>query len=82
MRMVYHPNVMRLYEVFDADTSIKIVLELVEGGQLLNVIKKNPNMNWQEIGFIIKQILLGLEALHKENIMHRDLKPDNILMRN
>lgn len=32
MRMVYHPNVMRLYEVFDADTSIKIVLELVEGG--------------------------------------------------
>jgi len=32
MRMVNHPNVMKLFEVFDADTSIKIVLELVEGG--------------------------------------------------
>ncbi|EAS05273.2 Serine/Threonine kinase domain protein (macronuclear) [Tetrahymena thermophila SB210] len=81
MRLVRHKNVMRLFEVFDADSSIKIVLELVEGGQLFDLMKKNPNLTWFEIGLIMKQILSGLEALHSQNIMHRDLKPENILMR-
>ncbi|KAL4427363.1 hypothetical protein ABPG74_002334 [Tetrahymena malaccensis] len=46
MRLVRHKNVMRLFEVFDADSSIKIVLELVEGGQLFDLMKKNPNLTW------------------------------------
>lgn len=45
---------MKLYEVFDAESSIKIVLELVEGGQLFDLIKKNPNLTWFEIGSIMK----------------------------
>ncbi|EGR32323.1 protein kinase domain protein [Ichthyophthirius multifiliis] len=82
MRIFNHKNIMKLIEVFDTDSSIKIVMELVEGGQLQDLIKKKPNMSWQEIGSLIQQILEGIAELHSKNVMHRDIKPENILMRN
>lgn len=72
MRLVKHENVMRLYEVFDTENSIKIVLELLEGGQLLDVIKKTPNLTWFEIGKIMKQILSGISR-YSSNIFHTNL---------
>lgn len=59
MRELKHVNIMRLFEVFDTESSIKVVLELVEGGQLLSALKSNLHLSWFEIGTIIRQILAG-----------------------
>ena len=54
MRELIHPNIMHLFEVWDCETSLKIVMELVEGGQLADLIKKRPNLSWNEIIYIMQ----------------------------
>jgi serine/threonine protein kinase len=81
MKDLNHENLMHLYEVHESQNSVYLVLELLEGGELLDQITKNKGrMKIAEYKHIIKSILQGLKYLDSVDIMHRDLKPENIIL--
>ena len=82
MRALNHKYCMKLHEVFESENSLYIVVELLEGGQLHDFIKKKYRFKSHEVRTIVYTILAGLKEMHSKNIMHRDLKPENIILRN
>lgn len=68
------------YDCFRTNTNIYIVMELCQGGTLLDYININQTLNEQSAITVIQHILLGLEYLDNLNISHRDLKPENIFI--
>ncbi|CAD8174342.1 unnamed protein product [Paramecium pentaurelia] len=81
MRQVDHPNIIKLYEVNETANSLYICLELLEGGQLYEQLKKKVIFTNKEIQTIIKGLLEGLKHIHSKDIMHRDIKLENILFK-
>lgn len=80
LQRVDHQNLIRVLEIFEDDKTFFIVSELIEGGDLHSRLQAVGNYNEQQAATIIHQILLAVNFLHKIGIMHRDLKPGNILM--
>ena len=74
-----HPNINKLFEVFQWKQQFVLVNELCEGGDLFTMIKNNKTFTEKKVAELMKQILSGVVYMHKQNIMHRDLKPQNIL---
>lgn len=72
-------NVLKLYEIYEEPSKIYMVLEMMNGDDLCKMMKKKKISSESEIYEIFSHILDGLVFLHKHHIMHRDLKPDNIL---
>lgn len=75
-----HPNVVSVYDVCECDGFNYMVMELVDGITLKEYIKKNPRLPWQEACDYAIQIGQGIQAAHERNIIHRDIKPQNIIM--
>ncbi|BAE62740.1 unnamed protein product [Aspergillus oryzae RIB40] len=80
MKLIEHPNVVRLYDVWENRGEIYLVLEYVEGGELFNYITENGPLQEFEAVKLFRQILAGLGYCHRFGICHRDLKPENILL--
>jgi serine/threonine protein kinase len=78
--MLSHPNIVNIYDVSVKDNLKYIVMELVEGITLKNYILKKGSLGMHEIINITEQILLALEHAHSKGIVHRDIKPQNIMM--
>lgn len=80
LRLVHHENVVRLYDLFDSDAKLYLVLEHCSGGHLFEVLS-NKQMFYSEerASIILKDVISGLEYLHARGIVHRDVKPENIL---
>ena len=76
---VTHRNVVRIYDLGDADGLKFITMEYVEGEDLRQVLKRQGNLEMNEAVEIIEQVFSGLAAAHREGIIHRDLKPGNIM---
>lgn len=75
-----HPNIVNVYDVVDDEGIYCIVMELVEGITLKQYIEQNGRLNMETaINFSI-QIASGLEAAHENHIIHRDIKPQNIIV--
>jgi len=74
-----HPNITTVYEIDDADGRCFIAMEYVEGRSLKQVIKEGSS-SFDEIIEIALQIGKGLDAAHKKEVIHRDVKPDNIMV--
>ena len=81
-----HPNIIKLYEVFESDNSIYLIMEECFGGELfdriLQRIKKNSLYNEKEACKIMQQVIGAIEYCHNNGIVHRDLKPENLLYLN
>ena len=79
MKKLDHPNIVKIYEFFEDENSIYIIMEYLEGGELFDILNKKKSFSEKESAEILKNILEGLSYLHSKNIAHRDLKPENIL---
>ncbi len=79
-RQVTHRNVVRIYDLGTADGLRFITMQFVEGQDLKYLIRKKGKLPPQEAAAIMLKVLEGLEAAHKENVVHRDLKPQNIMV--
>ena len=75
-----HPNIVSIYDVENEGEFYYLILEYVEGMTLKDYMIKNPRMPIETIVHIAKQIAAGLSHAHQNGIIHRDIKPQNILM--
>ena len=79
-KKINHKNVVNNYDIVDEDNLHYIVLEYIEGETLNKYIKKKGRLSNEEVVNISKQISEGLEAAHLKGIIHRDIKPQNIII--
>ena len=75
-----HPNIVNIYDVGNADDLYFIVMEYVEGITLKTYIEKKGQLSFKEAESIAIQVARGIEAAHNKNIIHRDIKPQNIII--
>ena len=75
-----HPNIVSIYDVENEGEFYYLILEYVEGMTLKDYMIKNPRIPIETIVYIAKQIAAGLSHAHQNGIIHRDIKPQNILM--
>ena len=75
-----HPNIVNVYDVGEENGIYYIVMELVEGITLKNYIEKKARLNYKEAVSIAIQVSLGIQAAHNNHIIHRDIKPQNIII--
>jgi len=79
MKKVQHRNVLRLIEIYETDSHLSLVMELVNGGELFYKIVDKGSYSEKEARDIIRQLVEGVDYLHSKGIAHRDLKPENLL---
>ena len=86
LKKLDHPNIIKLYEVYESKNSIYLIMEKCNGGELFdNIIEhitKGKMYSEKQVSEIISQILSAINYCHKNGICHRDLKPENILLLN
>ena len=77
-----HRYVVKLYDVFDDEQYLDLVIECLNGGEMFERIVDKGQYNEADTAFVIKQLAEGLKYLHTQGIVHRDLKPENLLYEN
>ena len=75
-----HPNIVNVYDVGEEDGIYFIVMELVEGITLKKYIEKKARLSVKEAVSIAIQVSMGIESAHNNHIIHRDIKPQNIII--
>ena len=78
--MLSHPNIVQVYDVSTSDSANFIVMELIDGISLKQYMEKKGVLNWKETLHFSMQIAKGLEHAHSRGIVHRDIKPHNIMV--
>ncbi|KAL4329372.1 hypothetical protein AHAS_Ahas13G0293500 [Arachis hypogaea] len=80
MKLIRHPNVIRMYEVMASKTKIYIVLEFVTGGELFDKIASSGRLKEEEARRYFQQLICAVDYCHSRGVCHRDLKPENLLL--
>ena len=75
-----HPNIVNIYDVGSENGMYYIVMEYVEGITLKTYIEKKGQLSFKESASIAIQVARGIESAHNKNIIHRDIKPQNIII--
>ncbi|KAL3871725.1 hypothetical protein ACJMK2_039710 [Sinanodonta woodiana] len=75
-----HENIINVFDVMESKNSVYIVMELAQGGDLLDKITEEGPLSKEEAQKIFKQIVEAVEYMHRQNMAHRDLKLENILL--
>ena len=78
--MLSHPNIMAVYDVSRGGDMDYIVMELIDGITLKQYMERRGRLNWPEALHFITQIMKGLSHAHSRGIIHRDIKPQNIMI--
>lgn len=78
--MLSHPNIVAVYDVSSCDGVEYIVMELIDGITLKQYLKKRGAISWKEAVHFAKQIAKALSHAHQRGIVHRDIKPQNIML--
>lgn len=80
MKLVKHPNVIKIFEVMASKTKIYIVIEFVDGGELFDKIAKHGRLREDEARRYFQQLINAVDYCHSRGVFHRDLKPENLLL--
>ncbi|XP_006657117.3 CBL-interacting protein kinase 24 [Oryza brachyantha] len=80
MKIVRHPNIVRLNEVLAGKTKIYIILELITGGELFDKIAHQGKLRENEARKYFQQLIDAIDYCHSKGVYHRDLKPENLLL--
>ena len=75
-----HPNIVSVYDVSRGGDTEYIVMELIDGITLKQYMEKRGQLNWRESLHFITQIMRGLSHAHSRGIVHRDIKPQNVMV--
>jgi len=78
--MLSHPNIVQVYDVSTSDSANYIVMELIDGISLKQYMEKKGVLNWKETLHFSMQIAKALEHAHSRSIVHRDIKPHNVMV--
>jgi len=81
-RQVTHKNIVRIYDLNEADGVKFITMEFIEGEDLRTILTRSGKLTPDDAVSIITQVCAGLQAAHSEGVIHRDLKPGNIMRDN
>jgi calcium-dependent protein kinase len=80
MQKLDHPNILKVYEMFEDSKNFYIIEEFISGGELFGKVVDRGGLPEAEASYIMKQLLSCLTYCHKHGVMHRDLKPENIMV--
>merc|ERR1712054_491504 len=80
MLRIDDPNCVKMYEVYETETEVQMVLELLQGADLFDRIVDKQKYLEAEAKQLIKRVCIGVKTLYDSKIIHRDLKPENILL--
>eukprot|EP01104_Vermistella_antarctica_P018744 TRINITY_DN7063_c0_g1_i1.p1 TRINITY_DN7063_c0_g1~~TRINITY_DN7063_c0_g1_i1.p1 ORF type:complete len:566 (+),score=115.96 TRINITY_DN7063_c0_g1_i1:319-2016(+) len=75
-----HPFLVTLHYSFQTKTHIYLVMDYIGGGDMLSVLKRRGRLNKKEVRFFSAELALALHYLHKNDIVYRDIKPENVLV--
>mmetsp|Transcript_65300 Transcript_65300/g.181580 ORF Transcript_65300/g.181580 Transcript_65300/m.181580 type:complete len:503 (+) Transcript_65300:93-1601(+) len=79
MKMMDHPNIIKLYESFEDRKNIYLVMELCTGGELFDRIIEAGHFTEMQAAIIMQQIVRAIYYMHENHVCHRDLKPENFI---
>lgn len=79
LKQLDHPNIIKIYEMFEDNRCYYLVTELCKGGELFDQITAKGSYSEYDAAMIINQVLKATNYIHTQGIVHRDLKPENIL---
>lgn len=79
-KFLEHPNIIKVYGVFSDEDNIYIILELGSDGQLYDIISNSTTLSEETTSFIIGNLLDAVNLMHRYKILHRDIKPQNIVL--
>ncbi|ORX82674.1 Pkinase-domain-containing protein [Basidiobolus meristosporus CBS 931.73] len=80
LRSLDHPNIVRLFEVIETDKYIGIIIEYASGGELFDHILAHRYLKEREACRLFAQLISGVSYMHEKNVVHRDLKLENLLL--
>ncbi|WWD09084.1 hypothetical protein V865_007204 [Kwoniella europaea PYCC6329] len=80
MKLIDHPNVLNLYDVWETSSELYLIMEYVPGGELFDYLVKRGRLPISEALHYFQQIIHAVDYCHRFNICHRDLKPENLLL--
>jgi len=79
MNHLHHKRLISLYDAYETDKEMIVIMELVTGGELFEKVVEEDNLTEKQVIRYTKQVLYGLQHMHNKHMVHLDLKPENIL---
>jgi serine/threonine protein kinase len=79
LKLLHHPHITRLYEVMESKNSIYLVTEHAGGGEIFDHLVTHGRMKEEEAARVFSQIVSAVDYCHRNGVVHRDLKAENLL---
>eukprot|EP00124_Ichthyophonus_hoferi_P002027 Ihof_evm11s124 gene=Ihof_evmTU11s124 len=80
LKLLDHPNIIKVYDIFETEQEIIIAMEFASGGELFDYIVAHKQVKEREARKFFRQIVSAIDYCHASSIIHRDLKPENLLL--
>ncbi|CAM9153271.1 unnamed protein product [Scytosiphon promiscuus] len=80
LQLLRHPNIIHMEDVFESDSKIHMVMEIMQGGELFDYVVEKGTLSESEASVMVRKVTSALAYMHSLNIIHRDLKPENLLL--